>query len=278
LVAHHEWDWDDLAMMAAGTLAGHLLECGSQITGGYFADPGFKNVPDMANIGFPIGSVAADGTLDLFKPPETGGCITRATVIEQLLYEMHDPAAYMTPDVTLDITGVKITEVGPDRVRVTGAKGRPRPEMLKATLGYLGDWLGEAEISYAGPGCVARARLAAATIAERLAIRDLDLIAQRLDFIGVASSFGDDRGDFLGNLDFSDPLELRLRLAVRAATKALASAAVQEVLALYCCGPAGGGGVRTSVIQRIETRSCLYPRDRVSQQINVGIGNWGRFG
>jgi hypothetical protein len=273
LVAHHGWDWDDLAMMAAGTLAGHLLECGSQISGGYFADPGFKNVPNMANIGFPIGAVAADGTLEIFKPFGTGGCITRATVMEQLLYEMHDPAAYMTPDVTLDITGVEIVEVGPNRVRVTGAEGHQRPDMLKATLGYLGDWLGEAEISYAGPGCLGRAQLAAATITERLAMRGLDLIAQRLDFIGLASSFSDDRGDFLCNLDSTNPPELRLRLAVRAVTKAPASAAVQEVLALYCCGPAGGGGVRSSVIQRVETRSCLYPRDRVVQKINVGVEN-----
>ncbi|WP_244446798.1 acyclic terpene utilization AtuA family protein [Rhizobium sp. YS-1r] len=151
LVAHFGWDWNDLDLLAAGTLAGHLLECGSQVSGGFFADPGYKDVPDPANIGFPIAEVEADGTFVLTKAEGTGGCVDTRTVKEQLLYEIHDPAAYLTPDVTLDLTEVEVVAVGRDRVRVTGARGHAAPTTLKATVGYYGDWLGEAEISYAGP-------------------------------------------------------------------------------------------------------------------------------
>ena len=264
VMAHHGWDWDDLDLCAAGTLAGHLLECGSQVSGGYFADPPRKPVPGMARIGFPIGQIEDDGTFEIFKPASTGGRIDRATVTEQLLYEVHDPAAYVTPDVALDITGVRVEEVATDRVRVTGARGHLRPEMLKATLGYHGDWLGEAEISYAGPGCLGRAKLAAATLTERLAIRGLGDLPRRIDLIGVSSSFDDDGGSLWRDADLLAP-DVRVRLAVRAPQKALADNAVQEVLALYCCGPAGGGGVRTRVIRRVETRSCLVPRSVVTE-------------
>ncbi|HEU0221335.1 MAG TPA: acyclic terpene utilization AtuA family protein, partial [Paracoccaceae bacterium] len=154
LVAHFGWDWADLDRIAAGTLVGHLLECGAQVTGGYFADPGCKDVPDPANIGFPIAEVEADGSFVLTKAPGTGGLVDLRTVKEQLLYEIHDPAAYLTPDVVLDITGVSVETVGPDRVRVTGARGRPAPATLKATASFFGDWLGEAEISYAGPNAI----------------------------------------------------------------------------------------------------------------------------
>jgi hypothetical protein len=265
LMAHHGWLWDDLDRCAAGTLAGHLLECGSQISGGYFADPPRKKVPDMARIGFPIGEVDQDGSIEIFKAPGTGGRIDRATTIEQLLYEVHDPAAYVTPDVTLDITGVRIEEVSTNRVRVTGARGHARPDMLKATLGYQGDWIGEAEISYAGHGCVERARLAAEILSERFLIRNLGDLPRRIDMIGISSSFDDNSGSVWRAAESNVP-EVRLRLAIRAPTKDKADMAVQEVLALYCCGPAGGGGVRSRVIRRVETRSCLVTRSSAEEK------------
>lgn len=149
------WKLDDWDRMAAGTLAGHLLECGSQITGGYFADPPFKTVPGMADLGYPIAEIDADGSMIITKPAGTGGRVDRLTVIEQLLYEIHDPAAYLAPDVVLDVTGVTVDELAPDRVRVTGPRGRPAPETLKATVCVDGGVLGEAEISYAGPNAAA---------------------------------------------------------------------------------------------------------------------------
>ena len=154
------WKYDDWDRLAAGTLAGHLLECGSQITGGYFADPPFKDVPGMADLGYPIAEIDADGGMVITKPAGTGGRVDRFTVIEQLLYEIHDPSAYLAPDVVLDVTDVMVEELAPDRVRVTGARGKPAPETLKATVcvdgGVLGrgrDFLRRAECGCAGAAC-----------------------------------------------------------------------------------------------------------------------------
>ncbi len=127
LIHMFKWKRDDWDRLAAGTLAGHLLECGAQITGGYFADPGVKDVPALADVGYPIAEIASDGSIVVTKASSTGGMVDRLTVIEQLLYEIHDPAAYLAPDVVLDLTDVEVEEAGQDRVRVTGARGRPAP-------------------------------------------------------------------------------------------------------------------------------------------------------
>ena len=155
------WRADDWDRLAAGTLAGHLLECGAQVSGGYFADPGFKDVPGLAEVGYPIAEVDATGDIIITKPAGTGGLVDRLTVIEQLLYEIHDPSAYLAPDVVLDLSEVEVVEIGPDRVRIHGARGKPAPETLKATVCVDGGVLGEAEISYAGPNAAPRARQAA---------------------------------------------------------------------------------------------------------------------
>ncbi len=266
LVAHFGWSWQDDDRLAAGTLAGHLLECGAQVTGGYFADPGWKDVPEPDNIGFPIAQVEADGRFILTKPEGTGGLVDLRTVKEQMLYEIHDPGHYMTPDVVLDIRDVALEQLGPDRVAVSGARGQERPESLKTTVGFIGDWLGEAEISYAGPNAFARARLAAETIEKRLARRNLTL-RHRLDIIGISSAFDSDSGTLWQEAAHQDPdllpEDLRVRLAVSAMEREQVAAALQEVLALYCCGPAGGGGQRSRISPRIETRSYMVPRDLV---------------
>lgn len=261
LVAHFGWDWDDLDRIAAGTLIGHLLECGSQVSGGYFADPGIKDVPDMARIGFPIAEVSVDGAAVLTKPPATGGRLDIATVTEQLLYEIHDPAAYLTPDVTLDVTGVRLEQLEKNRVRVTGARGRPAPDRLKATVSYPGEWLGEAGISYAGPNALARAELAVRTIRERLAIRGLSP-RLRADILGAVSVFDDDSGRMRRVTLAAGTGDYRAHFAF-GGDEATVRAACQEVGALYCCGPAGGGGVRIHVAPRIVTRSRMIARDKV---------------
>ncbi len=266
LAAHFGWGWDDWDRLAAGTLAGHLLECGSQVTGGYFADPGFKDVPRPEAIGFPIAEVSADGACVITKPAGTGGLVSVRTVTEQVLYEMHDPAAYLTPDVTLDVTGITVRQAGPDRVAVQGARGHPAPPSLKATVSFEGDWIGEAEISYAGPNALARARLAAEVIGRRLDRRGLDgrglPLRRRLDLIGALSVFDDDGGSLAGAAP--DLPEVRVRLAVSGADRRPVDQAVQEVLALLCCGPAGGGGMRSQVRNRVRTVSYLVSRNRVS--------------
>ncbi len=264
LVAHFGWDWADWDRLAAGTLAGHLLECGSQVTGGYFADPGFKDVADLADVGFPIAEVEVDGSFTITKPRGTGGVVDLRTVKEQILYEIHDPAAYLTPDVILDMTQVKIAQAGKDRVAVSGARGRPAPDRLKATIGVSGDWLGEAEISYAGPNALARARLAADVVEARLKSKT-SRVRRRYDFIGALSVFG---GDDAGPRDQVEPegSDIRMRLAVSASDKAAAELALREVGALYCTGPAGGGGIRTRLQSRINTASYLVPRSMVEER------------
>ena len=138
--AMHTFGWrqgeDD--RIAAATLAGHLIECGAQVTGAYFADPGYKDVPDLARVGFPIAEITADARVTITKPAGTGGAVTARTVKEQLLYEVHDPAAYLTPDVTLDLSNVRVRETGPDRVAIEGARGHAAPAQLKATLSFDG--------------------------------------------------------------------------------------------------------------------------------------------
>jgi len=267
LVAHFGWDWEDWDRLAAGTLVGHLLECGSQVTGGYYADPGYKDVPRAEEIGFPIAEVEADGSFVVTKALGTGGLVTVRTVTEQLLYEMHDPAAYLTPDVTLDVTGVVLEQVGSDRVRVTGVRGNPAPHRLKATVSFPGDWLGEAEISYAGPNAMARARLAAEVIGKRIDLRGLQ-VRRRLDLIGALSVFDSDQGELANETGTLD--EVRVRLAVSASERAPVDQSLQEVLALLCCGPAAGGGMRSQVRNRIRTVSYLVPRNLVSPTVEFG--------
>lgn len=271
LVAHFNWSWDNLDRIAAGTLVGHLLECGAQVSGGFFADPGFKDVPGTADIGFPIAEVEDDGSFVITKADGTGGLVDLRTVKEQLLYEIHDPSAYLTPDVTLDITGVELEQVGPDRVRVTGARGHDAPRQLKATVSFYGDWLGEAEISYAGPNALARARLAITTINERVLRRDLP-VRHRADIIGAVSAFDGDDGDLLADFDDALTGDYRVRFAFGGRSQREVEQAVQEVNALYCCGPAGGGGVRQSVRPRVRTLSHMVPRELVDMGFHFAGG------
>lgn len=263
LIHHFGWAADD--QIAAGVLAGHLLECGAQVTGGYFADPGVKDVPGMERLGFPVAEVAADGTVVITKADDTGGLVDRRTVTEQLLYEIHDPAAYLTPDVTLDITGVTVAEEGPNRVRVSGARGHPAPETLKATVSLAGGFLGEGEITYAGPNAQARARLAAETLSKRVA--STNALRARIDILGLQAVFDSDaaaRGGAAG-----PDGEFRVRLAAASPDRAAAEAAAREVLHLYCTGPAGGGGVRVAVTPRIATTSALIPRALVRPRVSL---------
>lgn len=268
-LAHHfGWRFDDWERLALGAAAGHLLECGSQITGGVFWDPGFKDIPDPANIGFPIAEVTAAGGLTITKADDTGGILDLRTVKEQLLYELHDPAAYVTPDVVLDITGCTLAQAGRDRVSVRGLRGHPRPDTLKVTASFEGSWLGEGEVSVAGPNAPARARATADVLLERLRRRGLAVRA-RVDLIGIASVHDNDAGALWRGHEGPEPDDIRIRLAVEARTQGDAEQAAREVLALLCCGTAGTGGARWRVTPRILTRSHLVLRERVPTRVTV---------
>lgn len=263
------WHRDDWDRLAAGTLAGHLLECGSQVTGGYFADPGFKDVPGMDALGYPIAEIEETGGFVITKPAKTGGVVDRRTVTEQMLYEIHDPAAYLTPDVVLDITDVEIASAGRDCIRVAGARGRPAPDKLKATVCVDGGVLGEAEISYAGPNAAARARLAVETVTTRMHRFDPDLVV-RADAIGIVSAHGDTRGRDLSDAWAlaSHSGDVRVRFAAQAFERERVTRLLDEVEGLYCAGPAGGGGVRRQITPRLQSASCLIERELVAPRVS----------
>lgn len=261
MLAHFGWSLDDWDRLACGTMAGHLLECGAQVTGGYFADPGVKDVPGLAEVGYPIVEIDDDGSFVVTKAAGTGGRVDRQTVTEQLLYELHDPTAYLTPDVVADIGDAEVEQQGPDRVRVTGVRGHARPATLKATVCYEGGWLAEGEISYAGPNAERRARLAAEIVRDRLRLLGHAALPLRADLVGVASVLADDAGRWWDGHAAPARDDVRVRLAAACATREQADVVLREVLALYTCGPAGGGGVRTQATPRLSSDSCFVPRE-----------------
>jgi len=185
LIHSYGWKSSDWELLGQGTGIGHLLECGAQVTGGYFSDPGFKDVPQPWNLGFPIADVDADGTCTISKLPGTGGLINRHTVLEQMFYEVHDPANYLTADVVVDFTTAKIEEIAPDQVRVSNIGGKPRTGLLKVSIGAAEGFIGEDMFFYAGPGAVARAELACEVLRERFKIVDLEVDELRIELLGV---------------------------------------------------------------------------------------------
>lgn len=253
------WRMDDWDTLGAATVVGHLLECAGQVTGGYFADPGYKDVPNLARLGFPIGEVAADGSVVITKVRHAGGRVSAATCKEQLLYEIHDPARYLQPDVVADFTRVTVAEEAADRVRVTGGRGTARPDTLKVSVAYVDGWIGEGQISYGGPGALARARLALDIVRERLALTGVAASELRFDLIGVDALYGDATPAVRG-----EPAEVRVRVAGRTANAAEAARIGNEVETLYTNGPAGGGGAFKSTREVIAVQSVLLPRAAVT--------------
>ena len=255
------WAADDWQRLGRGTLVGHLLECAGQVSGGYFADPGFKDVDDLARLGFPLAEISADGEALITKVSGSGGRVSRATCIEQLIYEVHDPAAYLTPDVTADFSQVGFVEEGSDRVRAKGAGGRARPEQLKVSVGYLEGWIGEGQMSYGGPGAVARAQLARDVVLKRLELIGVKMQDVRAELIGMDALHGP--------RSTVEPWEVRLRVAARCAARSDAVRVGNEVETLYTNGPSGGGGASKSVRQVVAVASLLLPRGAVNPRIEA---------
>ncbi len=269
LVHHFGWADDDWVRLGQGILVGHLLECAGQITGGYFADPGFKHVPDLARLGFPLAEVQADGGAVITKVAGSGGCVTVATCTEQLLYEIENPARYLQPDVVADFSQVQLSPDGPDRVRASGAGGQPRPDTLKVTVGYHDGFIGEGQMGYAGPGCLARGQLALALVRQRLQDAGLGALETRCELIGVNSLMPQATAS-------ADPQEVRLRVAVRAPTRRAAQQVANEVEALYTNGPAAGGGASKSVREVVAAAAVLVPRSWVQPHLTVLTSGQGR--
>ncbi|NVN45012.1 DUF1446 domain-containing protein [Asaia siamensis] len=256
----HEFGWDpeDWDLIGKGIHMGHLLECSAHATGGYFADPGFKDVPDPARIGFPIAEVEADGSFIVIKLPGSGGMVTPRTLKEQTLYEVHDPAHYPTADCVADFSQVQFEQIAADRVRVTGAQGHPRPECLKVSVGYVDSYIGEGQIGYCGPNALARAQLALEMVRQRLIDAGVETTEDRFELIGVNAVR---RGVRIAPV--SEPDEVLIRVACRTANMRMARRVGHEVEALWLNGPAGGGGARRSANEVLAIVSVLIPRELV---------------
>ncbi|GAB4039458.1 acyclic terpene utilization AtuA family protein [Spirosoma jeollabukense] len=260
LVHEFGWSLDEAGQIGQGTVIGHLLECAGQLTGGYFADPGRKDVPDMAHLGHPFADVTRDGTAVFSKVTGTGGLLSIATAKEQLLYEVMDPSRYITPDVIADFTQVRLVDAGPNQVSASGGRGQTRPDTLKVSIGYDAGFIGEGEISYAGANALGRAKLAGSIIQERLQDRFTDL---RIDYIGSTSVHRTNFGNY------PDPYEIRLRVAGKATTAQQAALVGEEVEALYTNGPAGGGGARKYIHEVVGIVSTLLSRSKVVPQVTL---------
>jgi hypothetical protein len=252
----HEFGWlmDDADIIGKGTVIGHLMECAGQITGGYFADPVKKPIAGMAPLGHPFADVYADGTATISKVEGTGGCITLATAKEQLLYEVTNPHAYLTPDVSADFTNVFLQQPAINQIAVKGGTGKGKPSTLKVSVGYKAGFLGEGEITYSGANAVERAHLAGEIMQERLGGQSPAL---RIDYIGCSSVHPAALGKN------HQPYEVRLRVAAMAATLGEAAIIGEEVEALYTNGPAGGGGVRKYTNEVIGILSTLIDRNKI---------------
>jgi hypothetical protein len=256
------WAMDDWNLLGQGTVAGHLLECAGQITGGYFADPGYKDIPDLARLGFPIGEVGEDGALVITKVEGSGGAVTAQTCREQLLYEVHDPTRYIQPDVVADFSQVEIEEIAPDRVRVSGGRGAERTDTLKVSVGYVDSYIGEGQISYAGPGALARGKLALEIVRKRLKLTGVAASELRFELIGVDALHGPTRA-----ANASEPYEVRLRVAGRTENLREAVRIGNEVETLYTNGPAAGGGAFKSARDVVAVASVLLPRQLARPQV-----------
>lgn len=259
----YEFGWDalDHQRLGAGNGIGHLMECGAQVTGGYFADPGFKDVPRPWDLAFPIAEVEADGSAVITKVAGSGGSVDLRTVKEQMLYEVHDPAFYITPDVVVDFTSSKLEQIAPDRVRVTGIGGKPRTATLKVSIGCIEGFIGEDMFFYAGPGALRRARLAKQILEERFKIVKLQAEDIRIDFLGLNAIHGD-----MTPADAPEPYEIAVRVAARTRTREEAIKVGREVDGMAVSG-VGMTGKRVPHQDRtreiIGVWSSLVPREKI---------------
>ncbi len=250
----------DYQTMGRLTVVGHLLECAGQVSGGYFADPGIKDVRNLAKLGFPFADVYSDGRIEISKTASSGGSITIQSCTEQLLYEIHNPASYFTPDVIADFSTVEFHQIAENRVQVLGGTGYIKPDSLKVSIGYKAGFIGEGQISYGGINAYQRAELAIDILKERLADYQFDDI--RYDLIGINSLFP---STVMAELERR---EIRLRVCARSKDIGLARLVGNEVEALYTNGPAGGGGASKGVKTVVAVLSALLPRECVTPTVS----------
>lgn len=260
LVYEFNWSLEDYDKLGKGTIVGHLLECSGQVSGGNFAYPPYKEVPDLHNLGFPYADVTENGDIEISKLESSGGRISTATCTEQLLYEIHDPSKYLTPDCVADFSNVHFEEIAKDRVRVIGATGHKKTDTLKVSVGYKDGYVGTAGLSFGGPKCFDRTVLAVKTL-EKIIEQYYKTEEHRIDIIGYNSLFPRDLDEGFPN--GFEPLELRMRVAARAYDKDTLTLIANEVDAFTIDGPANCGGLERSIKELLAVYSILIPREDV---------------
>lgn len=233
-LAHHAWAWEDWDRLAGASVAGHLIECGAQVTGGLWQD--WEAVPDMAGVGYPIAEVAADGSSVITKPEGTGGVVSSATVTEQLLYEIDDPTRYRTPDVDVDFTTLRLEEQGRDRVLVRGATGRPPSDRLKVAMVYRDGWTASGILAVVGRDAAKKARAAGAIVLDRVRRAGFELADSRVECLGA--------GDVVpGVVPVGEGTwEVVLRITVRDPRRSAVERFCRELAPLITAGPPGIAG------------------------------------
>jgi hypothetical protein len=266
----HEFGWaaDDWDKVAAGTVAGHIIECGAQCSGGNLLK-GWRSVRGLANPGFPIVEAFPDGSFVVTKHPNTGGVVSVASVTEQLVYEMGDPHSYITPDGIADFTTIRLERAGADRVRVTGIRGRPRTPMLKVSIAYFYGYKAVGTLVYSWPEAYDKARAADKIIRARL--KDLDLEFEQIltEFVGVDAT----HGRLSGKPDPDLP-EVQLRIGVRARDRAPVERFTREIAPLVLTGPpsvTGFAGGRPAVEEVVAYWPALIDRREIEPGVRVDI-------
>ena len=263
----HEFGWaeDDWDKLAAGTIAGHLIECGAQASGGN-CQVDWQSIPDLANVGFPIIEARPDGGFHITKHAGTGGRVNSAVVTEQLLYELGDPRCYITPDCTADFTSIRLADDGEDRVRVSGIRGGPRPGTLKTSMTYSAGWKAVGTLVFSWPEAVEKARAADRIVRERLDALGLTFDEIHTELLGVNACHGS-----LAPAN-DDPAEVQLRIGARGPDRAAVDRFTRELIPLVLTGPPTGTGVgegRPTVREVVAYWSSLLPREEITPRVEV---------
>ena len=262
------WAWDAWDRIAAGVVAGHINECGAQASGGNTLID-WWTIPDLADVGFPIVEASPDGGFVVTKHEGTGGRVSRATLTEQIVYEMGDPRAYITPDVVADFTTIRLTDDGPDRVRVEGIRGGPPTEFLKVSVAYEDGWKATGTLTYAWPDAAAKARAAGRILRERLHRLGLRFDAVRTELVGWDSTHGHLAGEPPADLP-----EVELRVGVRGHDRASVERFTREIAPLVLTGPpsvTGFAGGRPRVQEIVAYWPALVRREAVEPWLSVEV-------
>jgi hypothetical protein len=265
MVHRFRWGPGDFDRLAAGTIAGHIIECGAQCTGGN-CQVDWETIPDMANIGYPIVEAEPDGSFVVTKHPAAGGRVSLDSVKEQLLYELGDPQRYITPDCIADFTSVRLAADGPDRVRVTGIRGGPRPPSLKLSISYASGWKAIGTLVYSWPQALGKARAADRIVRERLRNLGLSFEEIHTEFFGVSACQA-----ALAPPN-PDPPEVQLRIGVRGQDKRAVDRFTRELIPLVLNGPPGATGFgegRPPVREIVAYWSTLVPREEIDTRVEV---------